>query len=130
MDRYDLEALVNKQVFMEMFVNRASIEMRKESAEILDVAVGEIVDRWTEIFDKIYETYPALVEGRIEIGDVIYPLMELFYNKDDIKDFNAEQFEILADTIANIAMTFFEGYSKVMECKKSRAWVKDKLGLE
>ena len=129
MDRYDLEALVNRQAFMEMFVNRASIEMRKESAEILDVAVDEIEDKWTEIFDKIYETYPALVEGHIEVGDVIYSLMGLF-NNDDIKDFNAEQFEILADTIANTAMTFFEGYSEVMECKKSRAWVKSKLGLE
>lgn len=120
MDRYDLEALVNRQIFMEMFANRASIEMREESAEILDIAVDEIEDRWTEIFDKIYETYPALVEGHIEIGDVIYSFMGLF-NNDDIKDFSAEQFDILADVIADSCMTFFEGYERVMECKKSRA---------
>lgn len=129
MDRYDLEFLVNHQVFMEMFVNRASIEMKKESAEILDIAIDEVASRWADVFDEIYETYPTLVESDLDLGDVIFNLTGLFDN-DDIKSFNAEQFGILADVIADTAMTFFEGYNRVMECQKSRAWVKDKLGLE
>lgn len=108
--KYFLTNLLYHYVLLRIFLDSGCI-LRKEDLMQSMIDSNENC-YYEEILELIYEQYPSLSRGGVDVDQVISSLIGVA-DQQEVENWNRKQFEDFAGLVADTAIDFFSGYSDI-----------------
>lgn len=109
---YFLTNLLYHYVLLRIFLDSGCV-LRKEDLMQSMIDSNENC-YYEEILELIYEQYPSLSRGGVDVDQVISSLIGVA-DQQEVENWDRKQFEDFAGLVADTAIDFFSGYSDIAD---------------